>query len=646
MDGEPAVARTIIGRMCEVIAHRGPDDEGWYVARQVALGMRRLSIIDLASGHQPMTNEDGTIHIVFNGEIYNYRELRAELLARGHTFQTGSDTEVIVHLYEEEGERCVERLRGMFGFAIWDERNRALLLARDRVGKKPLHYALADGTLVFGSEIKSLLQHPSIQRDVCLESIADFLTFGYVPEPATAFRGIHRLPPGHTLIFRDGRVRTRRYWDFSYDNGTTHETAPDERACIEQLRERLAEAVRVRLVSEVPLGAFLSGGIDSSAVVAMMARATTEPVKTFSIGFTEASHDELQYARIVARRFQTDHHEFVVTPELCSLVEEIVWHHDEPFADVSSIPTWVVSRLAGKHVKVVLTGDGGDEVFAGYDRYAIHRRREIYERIPTLLRRGLLSQASRLLPQSAYGKNFLRNIALEPAARYVDSLSYFTADAMQRLLTERFREALAQHDSSAGFRELFARPASTERLDHLVYLDSRTYLPGDILAKVDRMSMAHSLETRAPLLDHQLIEFVQTIPASLRLKKTPGGFDTKYILKRALSGLVPDEIIHRRKQGFAVPVRQWFRHELRELLHDTLTDRRTRERGLFNPRTINAILDEHQRGRRDNSRHLWGLLTLEIWHRLFIDQRPARSWASTAEMSFNHLAVNAGAAAK
>lgn len=623
--------RDVIQRMCDVIAHRGPDDEGFYVDGGLALGMRRLSIIDLATGHQPISNEDGSVWIVFNGEIYNYAELRTGLLQRGHQFRTNSDTETIVHLYEELGDRCVEKLRGMFGFAIWDAREQKLLLARDRLGKKPLHYAQLGGGLVFGSEIKSLLQFPSMKREANLESVSDFLSFGYVPEPQTAFRGIHKLLPGHTLSFKNGHVSTRCYWDFKY-NG---DSAPykDERTYIEELRHEIDEAVRIRLMGEVPLGAFLSGGIDSSTVVGTMAGLMEQPVKTFSIGFSEASFDELEFARLTAQRFNTNHHEFIVTPDVCRLVEEIVWHHDEPFADVSSIPMYVVSKMAREHVTVVLSGDGGDEVFAGYERYAIHKRREVFERIPGAARRGLMLPLSHSLPHLTPGKNYLRNIALDPAARYVDSLAFFDEKAKRRLLSDATARLLRQHDSTAAFRQLFNVSTSPDRIDHLIYLDSKTYLPGDILAKVDRMSMAHSIETRAPLLDHKLIEYVQTIPGSLKLH----GMETKHILKRAVAGLVPDEIIHRPKKGFSVPIRQWFKRELKDLLHDTLSDQRTRERGLLNPRAVRALVNEHQLGRRDHAQQLWGLLTLELWHRAFIDQRPEMSFEGAKTLGLQQL---------
>ena len=630
----PEMARATIKQMCDVIEHRGPDDEGYFVRDEVVLGMRRLSIIDLATGRQPMSNEDGTIWIIFNGEIYNHRELRQDLIKYGHVFSTHSDTETIVHLYEEEGERCVERLRGMFAFAIWDQRDHTLFIARDRVGKKPLHYAFVSETLIFGSEIKSLLQHPAIERKVNPNAISDFLSFGYVPDPATAFQNILRLPPGFALTLKNGHLRVYPYWDFNYSGQSVHNPARGEGDYVAQLRELIAESVRLRLESDVPLGAFLSGGIDSTTVVAMMAREMGRPVKTFSIGFSESDYDELAYARTAARHFHTDHHEFVVTPDVCKLVEEIVWHHDEPFADVSSIPTYVVSKMAREHVTVVLSGDGGDELFGGYERYLVDDRRRGFDCIPSVIRKGLL-RLSRCLPQSAYGKNFLRNASLAAPARYVDSLCYFSEDAKHALLSDETRSGLGNYNSADAFANLIAVPASPDPLDHLLYLDSKTYLPGDILTKVDRMTMAHSIEARAPLLDHKLIEFVQSIPAGLKLR----GRETKSILKKAVAGLIPEEIINRPKQGFGVPIRKWFNGELRELLHDTLTDKQTRERGLLNQRAVLAVLEEHRRGRRDNAFHLWGLLTLELWHRGFIDRRPCLRVSGAKRSSLETLAA-------
>jgi len=620
----------LIKQMCDVIEHRGPDDWGFRIENfddsKLAIGMRRLSIIDVASGQQPISNEDGTVWIVFNGEIYNYRELREGLIARGHRFATRTDTETIVHLYEEEGERCVERLRGMFGLAIWDSRNRSLTLARDRVGKKPVHYAMADGALVFGSEIKSLLRHPAIKREINPEAISDFLTFGYVPDPQTAFKGIYKLPPGHTLTFKNGQIRTRRYWNFNYGGESRVETRLDESEYIERLRDLLAESVRVRLESEVPLGAFLSGGIDSSTIAALMAREMSQPVKTFSIGFAEADFDELRHARATANLLGADHHEFVVTPDVCSLVEEIIWHHDEPFADVSSIPTYIVSKMAREHVTVVLSGDGGDEVFGGYQRYIVEREREKFELIPSFLRRQLFLRLSRALPRGAYGKRYLSTNSRDAGPRYVDSISYFDEETKWSLLSDSLLAELNGYSSTAAFEGIFEEPISRERLDRQMYLDGKTYLPGDILVKVDRMSMAHSIETRAPLLDHHLIEFAQTIPASLKLCRANNRWEAKHILKRAVSGLIPDEIIHRPKQGFDVPIKYWLNRELGEMLSDLLTSSRAQQRGYFNQSAVAGLLQEHRRGVRDNARHLWAFLAFEIWHRTFIDQKPAASF--------------------
>lgn len=606
----------LIGRMCDAIAHRGPDDQGYFVNDDGAtLGHRRLSIIDLKTGQQPITNEDSSVWIVFNGEIYNYRELRSQLLSNGHRFTTNTDTEVIVHLYEEEGEACVEKLRGIFAFAIYDKHKRQLFLARDHVGVKPLYYALVGSEIIFGSEIKAILQHPALTREVNLEAISGFLTFGYVPDPDTAFLGIKKLAPGHTLTFKDGKIRSTKYWDINHSENSTVRTEADY---VEELREHLTDAVRSQLMSDVPLGAFLSGGIDSSTVVALMAGEMNQPVKTFSIGFNEASFDELKFARVTAKHFGTDHHEFVVTPDVCQIIEEVVWHHDEPFADVSSVPTYMVSKLASEHVKVVLSGDGSDELFAGYNRYAQDRRKERFEKIPKFVRQNILNPLSHALPRRAYGKNFVRNISLNPASRYVDSISFFHPELLHEILSRQTQQALQHHDPALAFTQIYAESPNADHTARMLYLDTKTYLPGDILAKVDRMSMAHSLESRVPFLDHQLIEFAANIPSNLKLK----GLTTKHILKQAVKGLIPDHVIFRRKQGFSVPIREWFKRDLRAMLHDILLDRKTIERGYFNEHAISSILKEHESGRRNYDRHLWGLLTLELWHRAFIDRQP------------------------
>ncbi len=606
-------AATVLERMCRVITHRGPDDQGTMVEGGVALGMRRLSIIDLAGGHQPMSGCDKAIVIVFNGEIYNYRELRRALEARGHTFKTNSDTEAIIHAYEEHGERCVETLRGMFAFALWDRRARKLFVARDRVGKKPLYYTLTpEGTLVFGSELKSLLAHPEVRRELNLDALDAYLSFGYVPDPLAIFRDTHKLPPGHHLTFERGHVSVRSYWDFDFEHDEDRRSEEDY---LEELRELLDDAVRVRLVADVPLGAFLSGGVDSSTVVGLMARATDRPVKTFSIGFHEDSYNELKYARLAAKRFGTEHHEFIVTPDICRIVDDLVWHFDEPFADSSAIPTYMVSKLAREHVKVVLSGDGGDELFAGYTRYMIDRKRRGFTRVPEAIRRGVMQPFGRALPQGAWGRNFIHNVALEPLDRYIEEVSVFTRLNKRALYTHDFKGHFNGNGGAAQlFHEHAARVTSADELNRLLYLDSKTYLPGDILTKVDRMSMANSLEVRVPLLDHKLIEFVTRIPASLKMK----GLETKHIFKRAVAELVPAEILERPKQGFGVPIERWINQQLHDRVHGTLLDSRT-QRGYTETRYVEKLLNEHERGRRDHSMELWALFILELWHRKFVD---------------------------
>jgi asparagine synthase (glutamine-hydrolysing) len=609
-------ANDVLDRMCRVIAHRGPDDQGTLIRNQVALGMRRLSIIDLAGGHQPMSGCDGAVTIVFNGEIYNYRELQRELESRGHQFKSHSDTETIVHAYEEYGASCVEHLRGMFAFAIWDARARELFMARDRVGKKPLYYTITPGgTLIFGSELKSLREHPEFRGEVSVEALDAYLTFGYVPDPLTIFRDVHKLPPGYHLTFKDGRARVAQYWDFPYEHAQEN-PARSEDECLEELCALLEESVRVRLESEVPLGAFLSGGVDSSTVVGLMARHATQPVKTFSIGFREDSYNELKYARIVAQRFGTDHHEFVVTPDICEIVDELVWHFDEPFADSSAIPTYMVSKLAREHVTVALSGDGGDELFAGYTRYALDRRRSGFANLPRLVRQGVMQPLGRNLPHGAWGRNYLHNVALDPLDRYIEDISIFTRLNKPALYTGDFRRQLGAGEAAARFRDYAAHSRANDSLDPLLYLDSKTYLPGDILTKVDRMSMATSLEVRGPLLDHKLIEFVCTrIPASMKMK----GLETKHIFKRAVRDLVPAEILDRPKQGFGIPIDQWINEQLRDRVRGTLTEPRTMQRGYVEPRYVNLLLDENRRGRRDHAGELWALFMLELWHRKFVD---------------------------
>ncbi len=606
----------LLDKMCRVITHRGPDEQGQTVRGRAALGMRRLSIIDLKSGQQPIYSEDGSKFIVFNGEIYNYLELKKELESIGCKFKTNSDTETIIHAFDRFGVGCLEKLRGMFAFAIWDSKDESLFIARDRVGKKPLFYSLTEkGDFVFGSELKSLLTHGAVSKEIDHGALDAFLTFGYVPEDFCIFKSVKKLAPGSFLTFKNGNIETRKYWDFKYEKITEIKS---EAEYIKELRELLKEAVEIRLISEVPLGAFLSGGVDSSAIVGLMSQISETPVKTFSIGFNEDSFDELKYARIAAGHFKTEHHEFIVTPDLVDVIDDLVWHFDEPFADPSSLPTFMVSKMARDFVTVVLSGDGGDELFAGYTRYVVDKKRSGIGNLPQALRKGIIQPISKALPHSAKGKNFLYNISLDSLERYVNSVSHFGKMAKTALYSDGFRQKLNSRFGKAeeDFKRIAQSIATGNPVDNLLYLDSKTYLPSDILTKVDRMSMAASLEARTPLLDHKLIEFVETIPTELKLK----GLETKYIFKKAMEGIVPNEILYREKQGFGVPIGDWINSKLRERIHSDLMENKTLERGYFNKSYLKMLIEEHSTNRRDHSYSLWILWMLELWHRRFMDK--------------------------
>ena len=601
--------------MCRVITHRGPDEQGADIVGRAAMGMRRLSIIDLATGQQPIYNADSSKLIVFNGEIYNYLELKKDLEARGHIFKTNSDTETIIHAFDEFGVDCVRHLRGMFAFAIWDEKEQTLFMARDRVGKKPLFYTqTAEGEFVFGSEIKVLLEHGGVTRDMDHGALDAYLTFGYIPEELCIFKGVKKLEPGHFLIFKNGNVHTERYWDFDFSaetlTGSEDEIASD-------LLDQLREAVKVRLISEVPLGAFLSGGVDSSAIVGLMSQIMDQPVKTFSIGFNEDSFDELKYARLAAKHFKTDHHEFILTPDFVDIVDDLVWHFDEPFADSSALPTYMVSKLAREHVTVILSGDGGDELFAGYTRYVTDQNRSGLGKLPRGLRQNLIRPLSEALPHGARGKNFLFNISLDAAGRYIDSISHFNGPRKRKLYSNEIRTKMngSFERGEKLFRQIAGSVKSDDTVEQLLYLDSKTYLPSDILTKVDRMTMASSLEARSPLLDHKLIEYVTRIPSRLKLK----GQQQKYIFKKAIEGFVPNEILHRRKQGFGVPISDWINMQLKDRITSDLSDQRAMSRGYFDPKYVSILLDEHRRERRDHSHALWTLWMLELWQRRYMD---------------------------
>jgi asparagine synthase (glutamine-hydrolysing) len=607
----PDAARHLIHRMCDVIRHRGPDDEGVFVAEGVALGMRRLSIIDLSTGHQPIHNEDRTIWIVFNGEIYNFRELRAQLEAEGHRFYTSTDTEVIVHAYEQWGTNAIARLRGMFGLAIWDDRSKSLLVARDRVGIKPMHYAEANGRLYFGSELKSLLEAPDLPRDLDLDALDHYLSFLYTPRDGSIFKRVRKLPPGHLMTWHDGHLAIERYWQLPADE-TYRRSEAD---AIRDLRRVLADAVRSHLVSDVPLGAFLSGGIDSSLVVGLMAESSGARVKTFSIGFDEPAFDELEHARRVAKHFGTDHHEFVVKPDGVAILDRLVRHFDEPFADSSAIPTWYVSEMARRHVTVVLSGDGGDELFGGYDRYVPHPRVVAFDRYSPRAFRRVAAIAAAQLPHGARGKNFLRHVARDEQGRYLDSIRFFSADEKPALLAGDVRQRLDGRDPETRLAAHFERYAHLPWPSQMMRFDAETYLPEDVLTKVDRMSMAHSIESRVPLLDNEVIELASTLPASLKIKDGR----RKHVLKEVAATLLPPEILNRRKQGFGVPLGTWFRGNLRELFADTLLSPASLQRGYFQPLFVRQLVDEHVSGKRDHTLRLWQLVVFERWHQEYLN---------------------------
>jgi asparagine synthase (glutamine-hydrolysing) len=606
-----------VRRMCQTIVHRGPDDEGIYAQGPAGLGMRRLSIIDLSGGHQPIHNEDESIWIVFNGEIYNFLELRRDLEARGHRFYTHTDTEVIVHLYEEMGADCVTKLRGMFAIALYDENRRSLLLARDRLGKKPLYYAVRDGRFYFGSEIKALLAVAPQLADVDPEGILQFFYFGYIPDPYSAFRSIRKLPPGYLAEYRNGVVTSRQYWDVPQYGA--HDPGSDE-ACLEQMEQRLMEAVRIRLISDVPLGAMLSGGVDSSIIVALMARATAGPVKTFSIGFAKEDFNEADYARKVAEHFSTDHHELIVEPNITETVEHLTRMLEEPFGDSSMIPTYHVSRLARQHVTVALSGDGGDELFAGYDRYIVNLKRRHFDLIPGWVGDLYRNQVYRRLPSGMRGRKFAWNITLPSRDRYLDGLSFLPALHRERnLFSDSFMQtAQSSPEPFRLFGEYYDKAPACDPLSRLLYLDTKTYLTADILAKVDRMSMATSLEVRCPILDHKFLEWVTSLPAKYKFRHGT----RKYLFKKLAERLgIPSELLHRRKQGFSLPLVHWMRDELKCGLLSILIEPRTLQRGYFQAAAVRGILDEHVNGRRNHAGALWLLLVFELWHRNFLEAR-------------------------
>ena len=620
VSAEGPVSAELLEAMCESILHRGPDSRGVFLDEGVGLGIQRLAIIDLKTGDQPIFNEDESVVVVLNGEIYNYVELREELERAGHTFRTRSDTEVIVHLYEEHGDECVQHLRGMFAFALFDRRARRLLLARDRVGKKPLFYAIRGGTLWFASEPRAILRDDEVPRDFDPGAIDSFLRLGYVPAPASAFSALHKLPPAHTLVWDGKTARTRRYWRLSYKTRYEGMSEADQQ---ELVRDTLLEATRLRLRSDVPLGAFLSGGVDSTAVVAAMAQEASGTVRTYSIGFDVASHDETRYAAEVSKLFGTEHEEFQVEPRAVDVLPQLVWHYGEPYADDSAVPTWYLSEMTRREVTVALNGDGGDESFAGYDRYFFHEVVRRFGWVPG----PLSSAAARLLGRTVDGnsprpvrqaRTLVEGMRKDLPERYAGTIAHITPELREELYTAEFKATLDGTDTPAPAElvaEILARSDAETQVERLLDVDVQTYLADDLLPKVDIASMAHSLEVRSPLLDHVMMETAAGLPSSSKLS----GRVKKKVLKDALRQWVPDHILDRPKMGFTPPVADWLRGELRELPEQLLLDPRALERGLFEERVVRRLIDEHRSGRVNRARPLWTLLWLELWFQTYID---------------------------
>lgn len=617
--GAGPIDRGLLERMCVALEHRGPDSRGLFLERGVGLGIQRLRVVDLETGDQPIYNEDRSVVVVLNGEIYNFEELRNDLRKRGHRFATDGDTETIVHLYEEHGVDCVRHLHGMFAFALWDRRRQRLLIGRDRVGKKPLFYSMGPSGLSFASELRSLIEDRTISREVDPSAIDCFLAYGYVPAPLSIFGSVSKLPPAHTLVMEGGRVTLDRYWQLDYSQKLS---VADPRELHEPIRDAIRAATRKRLVADVPVGAFLSGGIDSSAVVAAMAEASSTPVKTFSIGFDRDDFNELPHARRVAELFGTDHHEFVVRPDAVEILPRLIRHYGEPFADASSIPSFYLAEMTRQHVTVALNGDGGDESFGGYTRYVANRLAARLEPIPGPLRRAVARAGSGRTGEVSSISNKARRLAqglpLDPASRYALYVSWFDRRRRRALYTDEFAAATAGSGAHAIIEGPWLAASGDDIVDKMLEVDVTTYLPGDLIPKIDIATMAHALEARSPLLDHQLMEFAASIPAGMKVR----GREKKWILREALRDWLPTDVLDRPKQGFTPPIGDWFRNELRELSRDVLLDSGSLARAYFKPDAVQSILDRHHSGVSDETKPLWALFTLELWHREFVDRLP------------------------
>jgi len=624
------VSENLIRRMCGVLKHRGPDDEGVYIypspypsprrgeGIKVGLGHRRLSIIDLSrAGHQPMTNEDETIRIVLNGEIYNFLDLKADLEKKGHKFRSHTDTEVILHLYEERGVDCIKALRGMFAFAIWDEKKEILFLARDRIGKKPLFYSYKNDTLMFASELRALLQNTEISRDIGLASIDDFLNYQYIPAPFTVFKAVMKLPPAHFLKWEKGEIKIERYWEIKY---TDKLKLKEEEYC-EAILDLLKECTKIRLISDVPLGAFLSGGVDSSAIVAMMAQLMDRPVKTFSIGFERESFNETPYSRVIAERFGTEHREFIIKPNALEVLPELISHFGEPYGDSSAIPTYYLAKMTRQDVTVALNGDAGDESFGGYERYIANKLIQRYQK-PVSVFTKLFGKVINNIPETTNKKDtvnrlkrFLNSAGSDENAGYAGLMAIFNERERKGLYSDHIRHEIETNRHKNIISDNLKNSDTADLIDSMLFTDLMTYMPGDLLPKVDITSMANSLEARSPFLDHKFLEFTARIPSGLKIK----GFTTKYILRKALKKILPVNILKREKMGFGVPVGEWLKNDLKAYAYEVLLDSKSAKRGYFKTEKVRELLDNHMAEKINNGGKIWVLLNLELWHRMFID---------------------------
>jgi asparagine synthase (glutamine-hydrolysing) len=603
----------ILRRMNDTIRYRGPDDEGYYVDATAGLAMRRLSIIDLSTGHQPISNEDGSLWIVFNGEIYNYQDVLPELVRRGYHFRTKSDTEVILHAYEAYGDDCVTHLNGMFAFAIWDNRRKRLFIARDRLGVKPLYYAHLGDTLVFGSELKAVIEYPAVPRDIDPMALDHFLTLEYIPSPRSIFCDARKLPAGHTLVYQDGQVDIRPYWRIPFQP-----RQGDCQSYVDELTDLLRDAVRIRMIADVPLGAFLSGGIDSSTVVSFMSELSSQPVQTFSIGFGDPTYNELPYARAVAQSFATNHYEEYLEPDVRELAEQLMTHLDEPLGDFSILPTYLVSKVARQQVTVALSGDGGDEVFAGYDTYIAQSMANSYDRMPALLRSKVLPAMLDIVPPQPAkkgvvnkAKRFVEGGRLSPSLRHTRWMMFLNDADKAALYQPTYRAGLNGDTPAAVMQGYFAEARAADALAQGQYVDLKTYLVDDIMTKVDRMSMAVSLEAREPLLDYRIVEFALNLPPEMRLN----GGTTKAILRQVMANRLPQAVLNKPKEGFSIPVKHWLKGPLKPMMLDLLSPDSLRRRGYFQPKQVARWIDEHLNDRANHSHRLWSLMVFEQWQR-------------------------------